>query len=38
MAQLLDTATGHKIKSPFPALLRWREDFRRMMSARVREE
>jgi quinol-cytochrome oxidoreductase complex cytochrome b subunit len=38
MEHLLDTATGHKIKSPFPGLLRWREDFRRMMSARVREE
>ena len=38
MEHLLDTATGHKIKSPLPALLRWREDFRRMMAARVRDE
>jgi len=38
MEHLLDTATGHKIKSPLPALLRWREDFRHMMSARVRDE
>ena len=38
MEHLLDTATSHKINSPFPALLRWREDFRRMMYARVREE
>ena len=38
MEHLLDTTTKHTIKSPVPDLLRWREDFRRIMSARVRDE
>jgi quinol-cytochrome oxidoreductase complex cytochrome b subunit len=38
MEHFLDRATEQKIKSPVPAMLRWREDFRRMMSARVRDE
>ncbi len=38
MPQLLDTAADRRIKSPVPAMLRWRDDFQHMMSARVRDE
>jgi len=38
MEHLLDAAPEHKFKSPIPAVLRWREDFRHLMSARVRDE
>jgi cytochrome b-561 len=37
MANLLETADVRKSNNPLVAIARWREDFQRLMSARVRE-
>jgi quinol-cytochrome oxidoreductase complex cytochrome b subunit len=38
MSQTLETASERRFKSPLPAIHRLRDDFRHLMSARVREE
>jgi hypothetical protein len=37
MDKSLDTLSGTHIRNPIHATRRWREDFGRMLSARVRE-